>query len=152
MGTILEAVKIFLEEDKWPYNQLNGKTVYRTAFEGDNGSITCYIQEREEQQQLVIYSLFPVRVPDALLPQIAEFTTRVNYGMVIGNFELDYTDGEVRYKTSVDTEDSEIQQAVIRHLIYANVLTMDRYFSGLMRVIYAGVSALDAITEIENKE
>ena len=58
--------------------------------------------------------------------------------MIIGNLELDYSDGEIRYKTSVDIEDVEVVEPLIRHLIYANVLTMDKYFPGLMRVIYGG--------------
>ena len=28
---------------------------------------------------------------------IAEYLTRANYGMVMGNFEMDYSDGEIRY-------------------------------------------------------
>ena len=35
---------------------------------------------------------------------IAEFLTRTNYSMIIGNFELDFADGEIRYKTSIDVQ------------------------------------------------
>ena len=80
---------------------------------------------------------------------VSEFITRANFGMIIGNFELDLSDGEVRYKTSVDLEGVDIQSNMLRNLLYANVLTMDKYFTGLMRVIYGGITAQEAIQEIE---
>jgi hypothetical protein len=149
MGRILDVVGQFLQEDDWPYNLLEGRAVYKTGFEGKNGQFTCYAQERTEQQQFVFYSVFPVRTPDNRLNEMAEFITRANYGMIIGNFELDYGDGEIRYKTSVDVEDVDLVDALIRHLIYANVLTMDKYFPGIMRVLYAGIAPADAVEEVE---
>ncbi|MDJ1171766.1 hypothetical protein PMG71_20260 [Roseofilum sp. BLCC_M154] len=32
---------------------------------------------------------------------MAEFLTKANYGMILGDFELDLTDGELRDKTSI---------------------------------------------------
>lgn len=151
MGRILDAVQQFLEEDDWPYSLMDERPVYKTGFEGKNGQFTCYAQERAEQQQFVFYSIFPVRVPENKLNELSEFMTRANYGMIIGNFELDYVDGEVRYKTSVDVEDVDLVEPLVRHMMYANVLTMDKYFPGLMRVLYAGISPADAVSEVENR-
>ncbi len=151
MGRILDTAAQFLEADNWPYSQVEGKTIYKTGFEGKNGQFTCYAQERGEQEQFVFYSIFPVRAPENKLADIAEFITRANYGMIIGNFELDYSDGEIRYKTSVDVEEIEISEPLVRHLVYANVLTIDKYFPGLMRVIYAGIAPSDAINEVEGE-
>ena len=150
MGRILDAVKQFLDEDDWPYSLMENNPVYKTGFEGKNGQFTCYAQERAEQQQFVFYSIFPVRVTEDKLAQVSEFITRANYGMIIGNFELDYTDGEIRYKTSVDVEDVDLVEPLVRHLMYANVLTMDRYFPGLMRVLYGGISPAEAVGEVES--
>jgi hypothetical protein len=149
MGRILDAIAVFLEQDDWPHNLVDGRSVYKTGFEGKNGQFTCYAQERNEQEQFVFYSIFPVRAPENRLAEVAEFITRANYGMIIGNFELDYGDGEVRYKTSVDVEEVDMTQPLLRHAIYANVLTMDKYFPGFMRVIYAGIDPVDAVEEVE---
>lgn len=149
MGRILTAIADFLKEDDWPYNLVEGRTAYKTGFEGKNGQFTCYAQEREEQEQFVFYSIYPVRTPQSKLNVVAEFITRANYGMIVGNFELDYTDGEIRYKTSIDLEDVRSIKALVRHAIYANVLTMDKYFPGLMRVLYAGIEPAVAIDEVE---
>jgi len=152
MGRILEIIEKFLKEDDWPYSLVEGRAVYKTGFEGKNGQFTCYAQERVEQQQIVFYAIFPVRAPENRMADVAEFIVRANYGMIIGNFEMDYSDGEIRYKTSVDVEDVTVEDALVRHLIYANVMTMDKYFPGLMRVLYAGIDPVIAIEEVEGAE
>ena len=54
--------------------------------QGENGSWTCYAQTREDDQQFLFYALCPIRAPDKKRAAVAEFITRANYGMVIGNF------------------------------------------------------------------
>ena len=62
---------------------------------------------------------------------MAEFVTRANRGMRIGNFELDFDDGEIRYKTSMDVEGGDLTDKMIDNLLRANLTTTDRYFTGL---------------------
>ncbi|WP_049790798.1 hypothetical protein [Trichormus azollae] len=56
---------------------------------------------------------------------IAECITRANYGMIIGNFELDFNDGEIRYKTSIDAEGERLSFALIKQVVYANVTSIN---------------------------
>jgi hypothetical protein len=149
MGRIFAAIEEFLQTDHWPVTVIDERMMIKTGFNGDHGEFSCYAQAREEQEQFVFYSVFPVKISVKDHAAVTEFITRANYGMIIGNFELDLSDGEVRYKTSVDLEGVEIQSNMLRNLMYANVLTMDKYFTGLMRVIYGGITAQEAIQEIE---
>jgi len=150
MGRIFEAVVEFLKSDDWPTQAQEDAAVIKTGFDGESGQFNCYASARDEQDQLVFYSVFPVKVPEDKRAQVAEFITRANYGMAVGNFEMDFTDGEVRFKTSFDVEGVDLAEKLVRNLVYANVLTMDRYFPGLMRVLYGGASAEEAVREIEN--
>jgi hypothetical protein len=150
MGRVFEAINNFFHEDDWPITELEGKTVLKTGFSGDNGQWTCFAQAREEQEQFVFYSVCPLKVPEGVRDAVAEFLTRANYGLLNGNFEMDYDDGEVRYKTFIDVEGGELPFAMIKTLVYGNVFTMDKYFPGLMKVIYGDVSPSLAITEIES--
>jgi hypothetical protein len=149
MGRIYSSVEAFLTADNWPFSKLENQTIAKTSFKGKNGEFNCFIQAREEQNHLVMYSVLPVLALPARLDEVVVFITRANYGLIIGNFELDYEDGEVRFKTSVDLEDVAESAIQIRNIIYANVLTLDKYLPGLMRVIYGGVSAVEAIRMIE---
>jgi len=147
---IFNALIEFFEEDEWDFQWLQGLPVLSLGFGGRNGNWTCYAQAREPQQQFVFYSVVPVNAPADKLPALAEFITRANYGMILGNFEMDYEDGEVRYKTSVDVEGSALTPAMIRQMVYANVIIMDRYLPGIMRVIYGSFTPLEALESVED--
>jgi hypothetical protein len=141
----------FFEEDEWDFQWVEGMSVLSMGFSGKNGKWVCYAQAREKQQQFVFYSVMPVNVPDDKRPAISEFITRANYGMVIGNFEMDFEDGEIRYKTSIDVEGAALLPPLIRQMVYANVIITDRYLPGLMSVLYGGKSPIAAIANIEDE-
>jgi hypothetical protein len=77
--------------------------------------------------------------------------TRANSGMIIGNFELDFADGEIRYKTSIDVKGDFLSFELIKQLVYANVMMMDEYLPGIMSVIDSDVEPKDAIAQIEGQ-
>ena len=79
---------------------------------------------------------------------MAEFITRANLGLVIGNFELDLEGGELSYKTSVDVEGGTLAPTMIKNMVYINVLMMDRHIPGLNKVIYGDASPADALEEV----
>jgi len=139
----------FLEEDGWYPQQLDDKYIYRMGFSGQNGQTVCFAQVRVDLEQFLFYVIAPVKAPEDVRPAVAEFITRANYGLRIGNFELDYNDGEVRYKSALDFEGMTLSDELIKHAIYPAAQTMDRYLPGLMEVIYSGKLPADAIAEIE---
>lgn len=109
-------------------------------FRGEHGEWPCYAQAREADRQLLLYSTCPVAVPPDRRVAVADMITRCNFGLLIGNFELDMNDGELRFKTSLDVERTELTSDLIRPLVYANVLSMDRFLPAILRVIYADES------------
>ena len=140
----------FLDEDGWYPQQREDALVYQMGFAGRSGRFTVYAIVRDDLEQLLLYAIAPNNVPEDKRRDAAEFITRANYGLRIGNFEMDFSDGEIRYKSSLDFEDEVLSPALIKNAIYPAVQTMDRYFPGLMSVIFAGKTPVDAIAEIEN--
>ena len=149
MGQLFEAVVDYLTEDDWKFNVVKDDTALMLSFRGEAGSWQCFATVDEEKQWFTFYSILPSNVPEEKRVEIAEFITRANYGLVIGNFEMDYGDGEVRYKTSVDVEGGELTPKMIENLMRANLMTMDRYFPGVMGVLYGDRDPAEAIAETE---
>ncbi|MFB8788166.1 MAG: YbjN domain-containing protein [Potamolinea sp.] len=149
--TILEAIANFFKENNWTFSQPETEPILRMGFEGENGQWACFVKVREEQRQFLFYSVLPINVPEKKRLAVAEFLTRANYGLTVGNFEIDLTDGEVRYKTSMIFQGCALNSAVIEQLVYGNLLTMDQYIPGMMTVIYTNVSPLEAIAQIESQ-
>lgn len=141
----------FLQEDGWNPQQLPDRQVYRMGFQGRNGLLQCYAQIRIEAEQLICYAQAPIKVPEERRHAVGEYLTRANYGMYVGNFEMDYNDGEVRFKSSIDFEDEVLTFNLIRNTIYPAVRLMDTYLPGLMKVVYGGTDPKAAVDEIEQQ-
>ena len=57
--------------------------------------------------------------------------------MALGSFEVDFRDGEVRYRCAIDVEGSALSLPMIRTNIMVSAATTDRFFPGLMAVVFA---------------
>lgn len=147
---IFEEMVNFFKEDDWHFYEVEGKSILQMAFQGENGKWTCYAKARKQQQQFVFYSVCPINAPENKRLAMAEFLTRANSGMIIGNFEMDFEDGEVCYKTSIDVEGDNLSFALIKQLVYANVTMMDEYLPGIMSMIYNDVSPEKAIALLQS--
>ncbi len=147
--SIYDIMCRFFAEDDWRFQPLEGRQIVQLGFSGDNGTWQCYGQANDELERLIFYSVLPVKVPAEMRPAIAEFVTRANYGLIIGNFEMDYSDGEVRFKTSIDVEGGELTLPMVKTLVYANVLMMDKYLPGIMATLYGGTSPEEAVARVE---
>jgi hypothetical protein len=138
----------FLEIEGWHPRQLEDAPIYQMSFSGESGPITCYAQVRVEEEILLCYAVAPVRVEEALRPAVAEFIARANYGLWIGNFEMDWDDGEVRYKSSLDFEGVALTPELIRNTISPAVQMMVCYLPGLLSVI-GGRSPAETLAQVD---
>jgi len=146
---LFDTIVKYFKADDWNFQQLEGKTVLRMGFQAESGSWQCVAQVIEDDQRFMFYSILQTMVPADKRQAIAEFITRANYGLRIGNFEMDFSDGEVRYKTSIDVEGGSLGEKMWKNMVYLNLLMMDKYLPGVMSVIYSGTSPEQAIAQVE---
>jgi hypothetical protein len=162
MGAIFDAMESFFKKDDWPANKIENQEAMSMNFQGTNGRWSCYARVEQEKQIVLFYSYCPMKAPEDKRPILADFLTRANYGIYIGNFEMDFNDGEVRFKTSIDVEGNksveegakdpvELSSALMKRVVYDNVGVMDKYLPGVMSVIYGGASPTEAIAKVEGK-
>lgn len=143
------ALGRYLSADGWFPQPVEDTYSYRMFYSGESGELRCYAIVRVDLEQFLFYAVAGVRVPEERRLAAAEFIIRANYGMRIGNFEMDFRDGEVRYKSSLDFEGELLSDNLIRNAIYPAVQIMDEYLPGLMKVAFGGKSPEEAIREIE---
>jgi hypothetical protein len=144
-----DLLSSYLDDDEWFPRRIEGKYAFSMSYSGKNGDLRCYAIVRVDLEEFLFYAVAPVKVPEEVRMAVAEYLTRANYGLRIGNFELDYSDGEVRYKSSIDFEGQSLTSDLIRNAIYPAVHTMDRYLPGLLRVSFGGATPHEAIEEAE---
>jgi hypothetical protein len=99
---------------------------------------------------LKVYSLCNHRAPENKRAAIAEVITRANYGLNIGNFEMDYRDGEIRYKVSMPVDpDQGLTDELLRLVIGVNVTTHARYLPAIEAVLYRDAEPRKAVEDVE---
>lgn len=144
-----ETLGNFLINDEWHPQPIEGKYAYRMFLTGDYGELRCEARIRLEQEQLAFYIYLGVNAPEDRRPAAAEFLTRANYGLPLGNFEMDLGDGEVRFKSSLSFAGEPLTDNLIRNTVYPASSVATKYFPGLLKVIFGNVNPADIITEIE---
>ena len=144
-----ENIEQFLDIDGWSPQPIDGMTAFSCRFYGTNGEYRVVAHVNIELEQLYCYACSPTMVPESRRREVAEYLTRANYGLRIGNFEMDLRDGEVRYKSSVDFEGVGLSHQLIRTTLYPAVGTFDRYYPGLLRVSDEGADPESVIATIE---
>jgi hypothetical protein len=149
-GPVFDDLVEFFTGDEWSPEQIEDQPVLRMDFEGDNGKWTCLAFAYDESERVVFTSVLPVEVAAEKRAEAAEYITRANFGMEIGNFEMDYTDGAVQFRTSVDIEGGELTPKMIQNLAYVNVTVTDQYLPGLVMVLEGDATPEEAIAKVEN--
>jgi hypothetical protein len=144
VATILETMTAYFRDQQWTFEQAADRPVLRLPLQKGNQTWSCYAEAHEERHRFVFYVVAPVTVPPARVPAIAELITRANYGLAIGNFELDYADGELRYKTSIDVTGDRLTQPLLHQLVLTNVRVMNHYLPAIAAVL-AGTAPADAL-------
>ncbi len=87
---------------------------------------------------------------------VSEYLHRANFGLVHGNFEVDFVDGEVRYKYSVEVDNpNNLSNASLDKCVVLPCLMFNRYGAGLLKLMVGDCSetpeALIAVAESDQQ-
>ena len=104
MTLFTDKILQFFHEDGWPLLEVDPGKTWQLTFKGTQGLWTCYAEIREEFFQFTFYSICPINVPEHKRAAVAELLTRVNSRLQLGNFEMDFDSGDLRYRTSLSLD------------------------------------------------
>ena len=142
----------FFKQQQWQYTIVENKTIALFGISGEKVNFQCMADVREEDAEFIFFSICGVKVPENRRSEVSELLTRINFGIFLGNFEMDFEDGEIRFKVSIYFEESQLSFKTIENLILRNISTMDSYVDSIIRMIYGNYSAIEAYKNIENSE
>lgn len=151
-ASIQDAVEEYLDASgiTYTYNSEAERYTYTRMIDSTLGK--CEIRIYLETNGLRVYAYSPISAKagdPGNIAAVAEFMTRVNYNLYLGNFELDYTDGEIRYKCSAVNFDDLPTQEELDWLVDIPGLMMERYGDALAKVVMMGVAPDEALAEIQ---
>lgn len=118
----------------------------RFSTAGDAAIYNCWMQVTHQEEIFQIWVDYPVLAKDAKMrAEAAEFVARANHRLVIGHFELDMSDGQVRFHVGHVIGELGLREDTICRLVGAALGTANRYFPGFMLLLFGGHTAEDAV-------
>lgn len=150
---IVNCIREFLEKDDWHFSFDSDKGIFKFGVSVRNRlkNVRCRILVHDDCY--TVYAISPIG-PDEdnkeMMNNMSEFICRANFGLRNGNFEMDFMDGEIRYKTFVNCgNDATPASEIIEKSIYTPVAMFDKYGSGITDIIFQDVGAAKAVAKCE---
>ena len=133
------------------FEQIPEESMVRFNFTGRDGFWVVLGSCFPEANRVIFLSILPSLVPAERRAAVGEFINRINFGLVVGNFEIDMDGGEVRFRTSMDHDDVEVSLEMIRNLLYANVYMTDAHVPVINKVAFGDLDPVAAVTLSEER-
>lgn len=152
MNAFEEPIKNVLDKMKlkYEYNDEHELFVFFMRMDNSIGSLRIVIQLLKERY--LVYAVLNNRTPKSRFTAVSEFLHRANYGLINGNFELNYTNGEIRYKSYVNAKETSISELVIRESLTVPIMMFSKYGDGLLSVMTGKSNPEFVIKGIESAE
>lgn len=135
--TLFDRVAAHLDKLDWKYSAFADKGYFSTNCRLEEGSVRIIIDvvATEDVQRVSVYSSYPIYAPKYRRAALAECLTRINYRTIVGNFEMDLTDGEIRMRTTTEAS-GDIGDKMLERVISLNMGTAGRFFAPLLAVAF----------------
>lgn len=147
--TLTAVVKKMLDKEGIEAAESGDPPALGFGVQGDNGEWACFVRVDEERQVVAFYSLSPISAEESRMADMVELVTRANWGLAVGNIEIDLDDGEIRVKTSMDLEGAKPSPALLKRMLYANLGVMDLFLPAFA-MVQEGKSAEEALDAVDS--
>jgi len=106
--------------------------------------------ERSTDDAAVSYARLNQEIPAEIMTKVSEYIHRANYGLLSGNFEIDYSENRIQYKTFFYVPEGDIKPEAVEALFVVPFAAFTRYKPGLEKILAdPSVSPEAIINELE---
>jgi len=149
MGKIIDTVTEWLEADDWDYQENEERSAVITGAKTDIAAYKMFFVAQERVQRLVLFVASDIRIQTKKRMQVIEYITRANHNMILGNLEIDMSDGELRFKIATGFKGGTLSTLMVQNMIRVAMKTMDQYVPGVEAICKGKKEVIEAIAEAE---
>ena len=142
-------VEAYLESRNWQFDFDPEKGLFRFRMRLPNRMSNCSMAIIAGEDTIRTYATAPVTASMDARPAAANYITRVNFGLNLGNFEMDWRDGELRYKCAHFCGGGVPAPDALERVVDIPFLMWRRYGDGLLNVLFAGADPAQEIAKID---
>ena len=145
---LIAVMQTYLVGQGFSHERLGDAPAFDFEIPGRRAALPSYLAVDAPAQQLVYYTVFPFSIPAERRGAVAELLTRSNYELVLGNFEMDVDDGEIRFRSGLSFRGIPLSPVMIHNAIAPAVGSMERFIPGIINVMQGKDSPAEAIEKI----
>ena len=136
MATLHEIVgRALRDELEFKAFENNDKDAWFFGVQSHNSCLTCRVHSREEQNQVLVLIQCPVKLPPDARDDGCRLLNQINWKLVVGSFEMDQSDGEIRFRIGIDTDDLELTPEAVARMVGCATMMMDKHLPQLLALL-----------------
>ena len=152
MEKMIESIKDLFSENEWKYSFHEKDKVFVSGVNMGNVIGNVRMLVFMEETAYTVYMILNSKAEEKNYSAVSEFLHRANYGLKDGNFEIDYSDGEIRYKTFVNFANTSMSKDVVEESMFIGAVMIEKYGKGLLKVMLGQGIPEKCIEECEEGE
>ncbi len=119
---MLDKIMNWLREKKWTFSKVDNENILFFQIElKDQQLIQCIFDVDEKEKVVLFYSILPQTIPTANRNKTFRLLHQLNYNLLLGNFEFDHHNNQIRFKTSFYYGKQLPDHEVLERNVHANI-------------------------------
>ena len=132
-----------MERLEWALES-HDEQMLRGRISGPRFVFTMLVFPDDVARTLVCIGVLPIRVDADRRRAVAEVVVRINRGIRLGTFDLDFDDGELRYRIGCDVEGGALTEHMVMTMLGNVGASIEWFGPALMQVVFGEASPEDA--------
>jgi len=136
VANAVETLRRVLAEIGWAEGAGEEGTTYRIDFGPPRVPVADVIVSIDPDAECFLFlANFSPLTQARSRDDVARYITRANWKLLLGNFEMDFEDGQVRFRSSVDFAGDELKDRTLRRTILTAMEVVEAHAEALSAVI-----------------
>jgi hypothetical protein len=134
---LIATVRSAFDHRGYKYQQI-GESTLTLISRRESASYMIMFRSNPKLDWLGLVASYGSNVPAFRRVAIAEAASRANMRLSLGNFELDFDDGELRFRAGVDVEGGVLSERMVENMLGAAIAALERFHEAFMQVAFGG--------------
>ena len=151
MGVLSDLVEQYFKANDWDYECSSSEEgLFLAGIEAENSEFDVVVHADDSVNQLTCFCICQEPVPEEMMKAVAEYIIRVNFSNVLAVYDMDFDEGSIRMRSSINVVDMTPTPEMVDTVIHGSITMADVYYPGLMAVIAEEMSPEEAYESCMN--
>ncbi len=124
---LYDSVVDLFQREGWQFAPVEGREIIRCGFEAQHTRVNIHLQVFAPMQALSVVSESDWKSADQKKRvKLAELAMRVNRELTVGNFEMDWEQGQLVFRVTNLFPEGNVSLSIIKGMVHTVISEMDR--------------------------